>query len=89
MRVEIAEARIWPKKSSWHLSTLRVRVSAGVFVVPSTRIELRADQRTLDCPLGTVKTWVHRARRELIGAIERSRSRAGVAACSAKSLKIV
>jgi RNA polymerase sigma-70 factor (ECF subfamily) len=26
----------------------------------------------LDCPLGTVKTWVHRARQELIRALRRS-----------------
>jgi RNA polymerase sigma-70 factor (ECF subfamily) len=25
----------------------------------------------LDCPLGTVKTWVHRARRELIQRLQR------------------
>ncbi len=25
----------------------------------------------LDCPLGTVKTWVHRARRDLIGQLRR------------------
>jgi RNA polymerase sigma-70 factor (ECF subfamily) len=25
----------------------------------------------LDCPLGTVKTWVHRARREVIEALRR------------------
>ena len=26
---------------------------------------------TLDCPVGTVKTWVHRARRELIERLRR------------------
>ncbi len=26
---------------------------------------------TLDCPIGTVKTWVHRARRELISRLQR------------------
>ena len=38
---------------------------------------------TMDCPLGTVKTWVHRARRELIarlqerGVVQESRNAAG------------
>jgi len=27
--------------------------------------------RILDCPLGTVKTWLHRARRELLGHLRR------------------
>ena len=46
---------------------------------------------TLEVPLGTVKTWVHRARRELIEHLSRrgvvQESRTGAATCTAKHLK--
>ena len=45
----------------------------------------------LEVPLGTVKTWVHRARRELIEHLSRrgvvQESRTGAATCNVKPLK--
>ena len=47
----------------------------------------------LDCPVGTVKTWVHRARRELIerlrerGVVFPGLNRGGEPTCTASSLK--
>lgn len=41
----------------------------------------------LGCPLGTVKTWVHRARRELVTHLRARGAIEGIDPCNAKNLK--
>ena len=89
MRWRLTEARNLAEEVERALSTLQVRVSAGVFAVPSTRIELRADQRHARLSVGNGEDLGPSGAARVDRAIERSWSRAGVAACSAKSLKIV
>jgi RNA polymerase sigma-70 factor (ECF subfamily) len=43
---------------------------------------------TLNCPLGTVKTWVHRARREIVGHLQHRGVVGESRECNAKNLKI-
>ncbi len=43
---------------------------------------------TMQCPLGTVKTWVHRARRELVAQLKIRGIVREPGECSAQSLKI-
>ena len=43
---------------------------------------------TMECPLGTVKTWVHRARRELVAHLKSRGIVRESTECTAESLKI-
>jgi RNA polymerase sigma-70 factor (ECF subfamily) len=43
--------------------------------------------QAMNCPLGTVKTWVHRARREIIDQLRKREVLAGGASCGASNSK--
>jgi RNA polymerase sigma-70 factor, ECF subfamily len=53
------------------LSTLRTEYREAFLLFHQHELSYAQIGATLDCPLGTVKTWVHRARRELIAQLRR------------------
>ncbi|KKL55005.1 hypothetical protein LCGC14_2259720, partial [marine sediment metagenome] len=51
------------------LGTLRAEYRQAFLLFHQHELSYAEISATLDCPLGTVKTWVHRARRELIARL--------------------
>ena len=47
------------------LSTLREEYRQAFVLFHNAQLSYAEIAATLDCPVGTVKTWVHRARHEL------------------------
>jgi RNA polymerase sigma-70 factor (ECF subfamily) len=64
--LELIEARNLAEEVERALSTLRVEYRQAFLLFHQHELSYAQISATLDCPLGTVKTWVHRARRELI-----------------------
>jgi RNA polymerase sigma-70 factor (ECF subfamily) len=67
---EIAEARNLAEEVELALSTLRAEYRQAFLLFHQHELSYAQISVTLDCPLGTVKTWVHRARRELIARLK-------------------
>jgi RNA polymerase sigma-70 factor (ECF subfamily) len=67
---EAAEARNLAEEVELALSTLRAEYRQAFLLFHQHELSYAEISATLDCPLGTVKTWVHRARRELIAQLQ-------------------
>jgi RNA polymerase sigma-70 factor (ECF subfamily) len=64
--VQIAEARNLAEEVELALSNLRDEYRQAFLLFHQHELSYAQISTTLGCPLGTVKTWVHRARRELV-----------------------
>jgi len=64
--VEVNDARNLAEEVDRALGTLRNEYRQAFLLFHEHELSYSQISATLDCPLGTVKTWVHRARRELI-----------------------
>ncbi len=64
--LEHAEARNLAEEVELALGTLRAEYRQAFLLFHQHELSYAEISAALDCPLGTVKTWVHRARRELI-----------------------
>lgn len=67
--VELANAKNLAEEVELALSTLRAEYRQAFVLFHQHELSYAEISATLDCPLGTVKTWVHRARRELIARL--------------------
>ncbi len=67
--VEVAEARNLAEEVELALSALRDEYRQAFLLFHQHELSYAQISVTLGCPLGTVKTWVHRARRELIAEL--------------------
>jgi RNA polymerase sigma-70 factor (ECF subfamily) len=76
---QLNEARNLAEEVELALGTLRPEYRQAFVLFHQHELSYAQIGETLSCPLGTVKTWVHRARRELIarlterGVIQESR----------------
>jgi RNA polymerase sigma-70 factor, ECF subfamily len=68
--VEIREAENLAEEVELALSHLRAEYRQAFLLFHQHEMSYSQISVTLDCPLGTVKTWVHRARRELIAQLK-------------------
>jgi RNA polymerase sigma-70 factor (ECF subfamily) len=68
--VEIREAENLAEEVTLALSHLRVEYRQAFLLFHQHEMSYSQIGATLECPLGTVKTWVHRARRELIAQLK-------------------
>jgi RNA polymerase sigma-70 factor (ECF subfamily) len=66
---EMAEAKNLAEEVELALGTLRAEYRQAFLLFHQHELSYAEISATLDCPLGTVKTWVHRARRELIARL--------------------
>ena len=67
--VEITAARNLAEEIELALSNLRNEYRQAFLLFHQHELSYAQISATLDCPLGTVKTWVHRARRELVAQL--------------------
>jgi RNA polymerase sigma-70 factor (ECF subfamily) len=67
--MEIADARNLAEEVELALAGLRDEYRQAFLLFHQHELSYAQISATLDCPLGTVKTWVHRARRELIAQL--------------------
>ena len=67
--VELANAKNLAEEVELALTTLRAEYRQAFLLFHQHELSYAEISATLDCPLGTVKTWVHRARRELIARL--------------------
>lgn len=67
--LELQEANNLAEEVELALSTLRAEYRQAFLLFHQHELSYAEISATLDCPLGTVKTWVHRARRELIARL--------------------
>jgi RNA polymerase sigma-70 factor (ECF subfamily) len=67
--LETAEAQTLAEEVALALTTLRAEYRQAFLLFHERELSYAQIAATLDCPLGTVKTWVHRARRELIARL--------------------
>jgi RNA polymerase sigma-70 factor (ECF subfamily) len=67
--VEIAAARNLAEEVELALANLRDEYRQAFLLFHQHELSYAQISATLDCPLGTVKTWVHRARRELVAQL--------------------
>jgi RNA polymerase sigma-70 factor (ECF subfamily) len=67
--MEIAEAQNLAEEVELALGTLRAEYRQAFLLFHQHELSYAEISATLGCPLGTVKTWVHRARRELIARL--------------------
>ncbi|MEX0675853.1 MAG: RNA polymerase sigma factor [Pirellulales bacterium] len=65
----ITEANNLAEEVELALGTLRAEYRQAFLLFHQHELSYAEISATLDCPLGTVKTWVHRARRELIARL--------------------
>lgn len=86
--VQVAQARNLAEEVELALSTLRTEYREAFLLFHQHEMSYAQIGATLDCPLGTVKTWVHRARRELIARLKLRGVLEELPECNAKSLKI-
>jgi RNA polymerase sigma-70 factor, ECF subfamily len=68
--VEIREAENLAEEVELALSHLRAEYRQAFLLFHQHEMSYSQISATMDCPLGTVKTWVHRARRELIAQLK-------------------
>jgi len=67
--LELADAKHLAEEVELALGTLRAEYRQAFLLFHEHELSYAEISATLDCPLGTVKTWVHRARRELIARL--------------------
>jgi RNA polymerase sigma-70 factor (ECF subfamily) len=67
--LEEAKARNLAEEVELALANLRSEYREAFLLFHQHELSYAQIGATLDCPLGTVKTWVHRARRELIAQL--------------------
>jgi RNA polymerase sigma-70 factor (ECF subfamily) len=67
--VELTEAKNLAEEVELALGTLRAEYRQAFLLFHQHELSYAEISATLECPLGTVKTWVHRARRELIARL--------------------
>ncbi len=85
-------ARTLAEEVDLALARLRIEYRQAFIYFHKNEMSYAEIGLAMDCPLGTVKTWVHRARREMIdhlrqrGVVEQPRR--GTPSCSAKSLNL-
>lgn len=65
-----AEARNLAEEVELALANLRDEYRQAFLLFHQHELSYAQISATLDCPLGTVKTWVHRARRELVAQLK-------------------
>jgi len=68
--LELAEAKNLAEEVERALGTLRAEYRQAFLLFHQHELSYAEISANLDCPLGTVKTWVHRARRELIAQLK-------------------
>ncbi len=68
--IEISEAENLAEEVELALSHLRAEYRQAFLLFHRHEMSYSQISATLDCPLGTVKTWVHRARRGLIARLK-------------------
>ncbi|REK09500.1 MAG: RNA polymerase sigma factor [Planctomycetota bacterium] len=66
---QIHEARGLAEEIELALSTLRAEYRQAFLLFHQHELSYAEISAALGCPLGTVKTWVHRARRELVARL--------------------
>jgi RNA polymerase sigma-70 factor, ECF subfamily len=71
------------------LATLRLEYRQAFLMFHEHQLSYAQISEALGCPLGTVKTWVHRARHELVVQLKQRGVIEDSSQCNAKSLKIV
>jgi RNA polymerase sigma-70 factor (ECF subfamily) len=67
--LEHAESKNLAEEVELALGTLRAEYRQAFLLFHQQELSYAEISAALDCPLGTVKTWVHRARRELIARL--------------------
>ncbi len=67
--IEQAEAKNLAEEVELALGTLRVEYRQAFLLFHQHELSYAEISEAMNCPLGTVKTWVHRARRELIARL--------------------
>ncbi len=67
---EVTNARHLAEEVELALSNLREEYRQAFLLFHQHEMSYAQISATLDCPLGTVKTWVHRARRELVAQLK-------------------
>jgi RNA polymerase sigma-70 factor (ECF subfamily) len=65
-RPEVEPARNLAEEVDRALAGLRAEYRQAFVLFHEQQLSYAQIAQTMDCPLGTVKTWVHRARRELV-----------------------
>jgi RNA polymerase sigma-70 factor (ECF subfamily) len=68
-RADTSEAKNLAEEVELALSTLRAEYRQAFVLFHQHELSYAEISATLACPLGTVKTWVHRARQELIARL--------------------
>jgi RNA polymerase sigma-70 factor (ECF subfamily) len=68
--LEISDARILAEEIELALVGLRAEYSQAFRLFHERELSYAQIGVIMDCPLGTVKTWVHRARREIIAQLK-------------------
>ena len=86
--VELADAANLAEEVELALGTLRAEYRQAFLLFHQHELSYAEISATLECPLGTVKTWVHRARRELIAQLRTRGVVPELPPCNAKSLKV-
>jgi RNA polymerase sigma-70 factor (ECF subfamily) len=69
------------------LANLRPEYQQAFVLFHENELSYQDIASAMNCPLGTIKTWVHRARREIIDQLRKREVLSGGAACSASNLK--
>lgn len=65
-RSDLTAAQLLAEEVDLALGTLREEYRQAFLLFHEQELSYAEIGEILDCPLGTVKTWVHRARRELV-----------------------
>ena len=63
---DLQAARNLAEEVELALTTIRADYRQAFLLFHEQQLSYAEIAEVMDCPLGTVKTWVHRARRELI-----------------------
>ncbi len=77
---EVAEGKNLAEEVELALGTLRAEYRQAFLLFHQHEMSYQEISEAMNCPLGTVKTWVHRARRELVvrlakrGVVQESRN---------------
>ena len=85
---ELERARGLAEEIEMALAGLRSEYREAFVLFHERQLSYAQISATMQCPLGTVKTWVHRARRELVAQLKIRGIVREPGECSAQSLKI-
>ncbi len=85
---ELERARGLAEEIEMALAGLRSEYREAFVLFHERQLSYAQISATMQCPLGTVKTWVHRARRELVAQLKSRGIVRESNACSVESLKI-